>query len=105
MSLLTMQTCAKLDIHICVHVYIYIKCLLYLCICSTDIDIKIVLDPYGYIYMIYMYIYNPVQICHQDPGDAFDFLDVRSCGTISLREVGVKWMVQLMFCAVCFLDA
>ena len=57
---------------------------------------------YIYIWYTCIYIYNPLQICHQDPGDAFDFLDVRSCGTISLREVGVKWMVQLMFCAVWF---
>ena len=46
-------------------------------------------------YILYIYT-NPVQLCHQDPGDAFDFLDVRSCGTISLREVRVKWMEKIM---------
>ncbi len=84
MSLLTMQTCAKLDIHKLLIVSLHMFSTYTDCIGSMCININI------YIYT------NPVQLCRQDPGDAFDFLDVRSCGTISLREVRVKWMEKIM---------
>lgn len=38
--------------------------------------------------MIFCGLFAPFlqAICCQEPRDTFDFLDVRSCGTVSLRE-------------------